>query len=73
MGFEQIPFVGSLLTAGADDAVFDALLILGPIVIITITLLGRSIPSILLAVGYTGGFVAYIAYKGLLETTERNT
>ena len=65
MRLEQIPVIGPLLAAGADDAVFDALLILGPIVIITITLLGRTLPSVLLAVAYTCGFMGYIGYKGV--------
>lgn len=73
MKLERIPFIGPLLAAGADDPVFDALLILGPIVIIVITVLGRGLPSILLAVAYTGGFVGYIAYKGLVEAAESNT
>ncbi|GGK76878.1 hypothetical protein [Haloarcula sebkhae] len=73
MRLEQIPVIGPLLEAGADDSVFDALLILGPIVISIITFLGRTLPSVLLAVAYTGGFLSYIAYKGVAETTESST
>lgn len=70
---EEIPFVGPLLVAGADDSVFDAFLIMGPAVITVIAILGRTPTSIVLALVYTGGFAGYIAYKGLLGTTERKT
>jgi len=68
MRIEKVPFIGPLFTAGADDPVFDTLLIRGPAVIIAVTILGRTLPSTLLAVAYTGGFFGYIAYKGLVET-----
>jgi hypothetical protein len=73
MDLESIPFVGPLLSAGADDSVFDALLLLGPIVIVAVTILGRTPTSILLALAYTGGFLGYTASKGLRETAEDNT
>lgn len=73
MQLEQIPLVGSLLAAGADDDVFDALLVLGPVIVIVITLLGRSPVSIALAVAYTGGFSVYIGYKGVHGIVERKT
>lgn len=73
MQLEDIPVIGSLLAAGADDHVFDALLVLGPVVIIAITLLGRNLASITLAVAYTVGFIVYIGYKGIRATSERKT
>ncbi|WP_396613968.1 hypothetical protein ACH9L7_19710 (plasmid) [Haloferax sp. S1W] len=72
MHLEKIPFVGPLLAAGADDAVFDILLLLGPLVIVLITILGRTSLTVLLAVAYTSVFVGYIAYKSM-ATTESKT
>ncbi len=71
MRIEAIPVIGSLLAAGADDHVFDALLVVGPVIIIVITLLGRTPISVTLAIAYTGGFVGYIGYKGIREISER--
>ncbi|GGM51212.1 hypothetical protein [Haloarcula argentinensis] len=65
MQLEEIPVIGSLLAAGADDRVFDAMLVLGPVIIIVITLLGRNLASLALAVAYTVGFSVYIGYKGI--------
>jgi hypothetical protein len=65
MRLQEIPFVGPLLAAGADDRVFDAFLVLGPVAILVITLLGRTMVSSAIAVAYTVGFLGYIAYKSL--------
>lgn len=73
MRIEAIPFVGSLLAAGADDHVFDALLVAGPIIIIIIAFLGRTPISAALAITYTGGFIGYIGYKGGRKISERKT
>lgn len=64
MQIEDIPFIGSLLAAGADDRVFDILLLVGPLAILVITILGRTPLSVAIAVAYTGGFLGYILYKG---------
>jgi len=73
MQLEDIPVVGPLLNAGADDRVFDALLVLGPVIIIAIALLGRNTASVALAVAYTAGFTVYIGYKAIRRTPERKT
>jgi len=73
MRLEEIPVIGPLLAAGADDRVFDALLVLGPVIIIAIALLGRNLASIILAASYTAGFSVYIGYKGIRRTPERKT
>lgn len=65
MRLEQISVIGPLLAAGADDRIFDTLLVLGPVIIVAITLLGRNSASVALAVAYTTGFIAYILYKGV--------
>lgn len=65
MQLERIPIIGSLLAAGADNRIFDALLVSGPVVIIAIALLGRNPTSTALAVAYTVGFSVYVGYNGL--------
>lgn len=71
MKLEEIPLVGPLLAAGADDDVFDVLLLLGPLLIVAITIFGRTPLSVLLAVAYTSGFIGYIAYKGVVATDSK--
>ena len=65
MPIEEIPIVGPLLAAGADDRVFDAFLLLGPPAILAVAVLGRTATSIGIAVAYTGGFFGYVVYNGL--------
>lgn len=65
MRLQDLPVVGALFAAGADDPVFDALLLLGPLAILVIAMLGRTVVSIAIAVAYTGGFLGFIVYKGL--------
>ncbi|AAG19634.1 MULTISPECIES: hypothetical protein [Halobacterium] len=65
MRLDAIPVIGPLLAAGADDRVFDALLVLGPVVIVAIRLLGRTPVSLALAVAYTVGFAAYILSEAI--------
>lgn len=73
MALEDIPVVGPLLTAGADDRLFDAFLLLGPVIIGLIAVFGRSPVTAVLAASYTGGFVGYVAYKSVRHDPERNT
>lgn len=43
MNLGRIPLVGWILASGPDDRVFDALLLIGPVIIALIALLGRSL------------------------------
>ncbi|MFB6202155.1 MAG: hypothetical protein ABEI98_09115 [Halorhabdus sp.] len=65
MNVSDVPVVGTVLDSGADDRVFDSLLLAGPLVIVTIGVLGRSILTELLAVGYVTLFVGYVCYRGI--------
>lgn len=64
---ENVPFVGPLLAAGADDPVFDVLLLLGPFVIVAIAVLGRRPLSTALATAYTAFFAGYVAFVGISD------
>jgi hypothetical protein len=59
----DIPIVASVVDAGADDRVFDSMLLVGPVVIAVIALLGRSVVTELLAVAYIVTFVSYVLYR----------
>ena len=59
-----IPFIHKIVTTGADDRVFDSLMIVGPPLILAIAILGRSIATVALAATYIAVFVGYVVYKG---------
>jgi len=67
MKLAEIPFVSTVVDSGADDRVFDSLLLLGPVVIVVVTLLGRSLLTEAIALAYVCAFVAYVLYRGVRE------
>ncbi|AGN01028.1 hypothetical protein L593_05395 [Salinarchaeum sp. Harcht-Bsk1] len=64
MNLDDLPVVSQVFESGADDRVFDSLLLLGPVVIVLIVLLGRSLLTAVLAVFYLGVFCGYVVYRG---------
>lgn len=67
MNPHDIPVVSYVFEAGADDRVFDSLLLVGPLVIGLIVLLKRSVFTEILAVTYITAFVVYTLYRGIRE------
>lgn len=65
MKLTHVPLVGSVVDSGADDRVFDALLLSGPLVLILIAIFGRTLVTTGLAGGYLVLFALYLLYKGL--------
>jgi len=65
MNLGEIPFVGRILVAGPGDPVFDWLLALGPGVVVLAAVLGRSLPTVALAIAYVTAIVVRVAYNGL--------
>lgn len=65
MRVRDLPLVSAVFEVGADDRVFDSLLLLGPLVIGMIVVLGRSLFTEALAVTYLVCFVAYTVYRGV--------
>ncbi|WP_455449595.1 hypothetical protein [Natrinema thermotolerans] len=65
MTVSDIPIVGDLLESGAEDRVFDSLLLAGPVLILVIAFLGRSTVTVGLAAAYVLFFVAYVLYRGV--------
>lgn len=50
---------------GPDDPVFDALLVLGPLVIAAAAVAGRTLFTLGVAVGYLVSLVVYVGYLGV--------
>ena len=64
------PILGTVYESGADDRVYDGLLLLGPVVILLIAVLvtvfdERPLIVELLAAGYVAVFVGYVLYRGV--------
>jgi len=65
MKLGDLPIVSTVFEAGADDRVFDLLLLLGPLVIGLVIVLNRSLLTEALGVAYLGVFVTYVLYRGI--------
>jgi len=65
MKLGDLPIVSTVFEAGADDRVFDSLLLLGPLVIGLVIVLNRSLVTETLAIVYLGVFVTYVLYRGI--------
>jgi len=65
MTVRDLPVLSSVFEAGADDRVFDSLLLVGPLVIGVIILLERSLITETLALAYIAVFVVYTLYRGI--------
>lgn len=61
----DLPVISNVFEAGADDRIFDSLLLLGPPVIGLVVVLDRSLVTEALAVAYIGVFVTYVLYRGI--------
>lgn len=67
MKVRDIPVITYVFEAGADDRVFDSLLLVGPLIIGVIIVLERSLFTEALAVAYIAVFVAYTLHRGIQE------
>ncbi|WP_181685439.1 hypothetical protein [Halorhabdus salina] len=69
MTLRELPIVRTISESGADDRVYDGLLLVGPVVIFIVTILStildQSIIAELLALTYIAVFVCYVLYRGL--------
>jgi len=64
MKSRDIPVVSAVFEAGADDRVFDSLLLVGLLVIGLVVVLGRSLVTEAVAIAYIAAFVGYTLYRG---------
>ncbi|ACV11394.1 conserved hypothetical protein [Halorhabdus utahensis DSM 12940] len=69
MKLSALPFVSAVLESGADDRIYDGLLLTGPVVILLIPVLEttRFLSGVAkaLAIAYVTAFVAYVLYRGV--------
>ena len=63
----DLPVVSAVIEAGADDRIFDSLLLIGPLVIGLIVILGRSLVTEAVAIVYIATFVGYTLYRAIRE------
>ncbi|GAB6861988.1 hypothetical protein ACFR97_03810 [Haloplanus litoreus] len=67
MNPRDLPVISDVFEAGADDRVFDSLLLLGPLVIGLVVVLDRSFVTETLALAYIAVFVGYVLYRGAAQ------
>ena len=67
MRARELPIVGQVFESGAEDRVFDSLLLVGPVIIVLIAAVGRSLLTTAIAVTYVVFFVAYVIYRGVTD------
>ncbi|MFB6087437.1 MAG: hypothetical protein ABEJ85_02855 [Haloarculaceae archaeon] len=65
MSIDDLPVIEQVIESGANDRVFDALLLSGPLVILLIALIGRTLLTRAMAAAYLAVFVGYVLYKGV--------
>ncbi|WP_424005536.1 hypothetical protein ACOZ4I_19400 (plasmid) [Haloarcula salina] len=73
MKLRDIPVITYVFEVGADDRIFDSLLLVGPLVIGLIVVLGRSLFTEALAIVYLAVFVTYTLYQGIQEESPTST
>lgn len=62
MNLERIPLIGGVIESGADDRVFDGLLLSGPVLLVLLALVGRNLITEAIAALYIAVFVGYVIY-----------
>lgn len=60
MKLERLPVIRQVVDSGAEDRVFDGLVLAGPLVICLVAALGRSPVARGVAAGYVLVFVAHV-------------
>ena len=63
MNLRELPVVRTVSESGADDRVFDSLLLVGPVLVVSIAVFGRSVLTVALAAGYISVFLVYVLYQ----------
>lgn len=63
MSVDDLPILGPVLDAGADDRIFDGLLLAGPVLVCVLALVGRTTATTAVAAGYLAVFAGYTLYK----------
>jgi len=61
----DLPVVSAVVEAGADDRIFDSMLLIGPLIIGLIVIRGRSLVTEAVAIVYIAMFVGYTLYRAI--------
>lgn len=64
MRLGDLPLIERVFEFGPEDRIFDSLLLFGPLIIILITVVGRTTATIGIALSYIAVFVLYVLYQG---------
>lgn len=67
MNPENLPIIGAVFRFGADDHVLDGILLAGPLVLLAITVGGRTPLTVAITGLYLVAFAAYVIYNGIRE------
>ncbi|RZH68704.1 hypothetical protein [Natrinema altunense] len=57
-----------IVNAGPSDTVLNLYLVLGPLLIVLVTVVGRTAATTIIVAGYVVGFVGYTIYNALTTT-----
>ena len=63
MGLHELPVVGRVLAFGPDDTLYDSLILLGPVVVVVVSLAGLSPLTEAVAGAYVVAFVLVTLYR----------
>lgn len=66
MRIRELPIVKQVFESGAEDRVFDTLLLVGPLVIVLIIVVGRTPITAGIALAYLATFALYVMYEGYM-------
>ncbi|XGI82997.1 hypothetical protein ACEU6E_06850 [Halorutilales archaeon Cl-col2-1] len=66
---DRIPVLRTVYEMGADDRVFDSLILVAPVLVVVIGVLGRNSLTTSLAVSYIGVFLVNLLRKALRKET----
>lgn len=68
---ELASLAGWLRAYGSDNPSFDALMLLGPVVVFAIVVAGRDVITTAMAIGYVVAFVVAIVYNAARSGDDR--
>ncbi|MFC7156238.1 hypothetical protein ACFQPA_12375 [Halomarina halobia] len=67
MTFTNFPVIKQVFESGADDRMYDSLVITGPVVVLIVAVVGRAVFTVGLAVLYLITFVSYLLYRAVYD------
>jgi hypothetical protein len=59
----RLPIVGEIFAAGSSDPMYDLMMVAGPLLVILVRLVGRTLLTEGLVFLYLLSFVAYLLYR----------